>query len=319
VPDTVVGYGRFDSYERPLALAADVVAAAGPLAFRRPQSAHETAHGDIARVQADFDASEIAVAKAAAPIVKRIVAQLADEASAHMNATDRGALADLSPSYVAELAAAMNQAALVGVDYGSQQILDWQTKTLQFSEATSPKKSRVTKGLASLAGSALLVSQSLADRITLAVRTAAARRALHDEGWTDEDLSQLDDIAAGYTVTAATTLGREAMTLGRMLELAALVAVAAQVAQAPAAVAPGEPSPEGEPPEHIRVIASLVRSEVLDNDTCATCAEHDGDVYSDTDPDAVGSLEEGLDAVPDPDCDGVLGGNVCRGVMIPGD
>ena len=287
----------------------------------RPLTEHEVKHGDIARVQADFDASERHVATACAPVIRKMVTRLVTEAGPHIATKDLASVADLSASYVPELADAMRKGALAGFDLGQQQIVDW-NGTVALEDG-SPRlfRHRHEAALAAILGSARLRAQAVADRITTAVRTAAARRSKYDVGeWTDEDLTGLDSAAAGYAAAQSAMLGREAMALGRTLELAAIVALAANGGEKTAGPesTTGQTA-QGETPPPIRVVASLLRSEVLDDNTCAHCAEHDGDLYSDTDPDAVGTLADGLDAVPDPDCDGTLGNNVCRGILIPGD
>ena len=288
----------------------------------RPLTEHEVKHGDIARVQADFDASERHVATACAPVIRKMVTRLVTEAGPHIATKDLASVADLSASYVPELADAMRAGAQQALALGRQQIIDW-SGTVALEESPRLFRHRFPTALATILGSARLRAQTVADQTALAVRTAAARRSKFDDGgWTDEDLTGLDAAAAGYAAAQSAMLGREAMALGRTLELAAIVALAANGGEKTAGPesTTGQTA-QGETPPPIRVVASLLRSEVLDDDdnTCAHCAEHDGDLYSDTDPDAVGTLADGLDAVPDPDCDGTLGNNVCRGILIPGD
>ena len=62
---------------------------------------------------------------------------------------------------------------------------------------------------------------------------------------------------------------------------------------------------------------TLIYSGILDDNECDDCLSHEGEVYSDTDPSAVGSLEEGEALMGgNPNCEGVMFGNACRSIML---
>ena len=205
-----------------------------------------------------------------------------------------------SPDALA-LATAMEQGSVSGFALGEAQVLEWSSRnSLYVDTQTENYRARKAAFAAALAGFALLGARGVLDKMTHTVRLMASRRmALGGSGLTAEDVAAIDSAAVRFLTPEAASIGRRAMTYGRTSELALLAARAIRKRN------------EG------IVLEALIRSEVLDDNTCGTCEARDGDMYSDIYPDSVGSLEEGLDAVPDPDCEGTLGGNVCRGIMVP--
>ena len=140
---------RCDKARDILALAEPVVTAAGTLAFRRPLTPFESLHHDAPRMKADFDAAELAVAKAAAPVVQEMARQLVDEARVHVKAADVHGIAGLSVPRVPELAAALREGMDAGRKMGHAQIIDQHAaetgKTLPLKLAV-PAKSAMHDG-----------------------------------------------------------------------------------------------------------------------------------------------------------------------------
>ena len=208
-----------------LEAAEELMSEVGDMKYRRPLSDAER------RIDEDFDRCEEAVAVAAGPIVKKMLAQLVDEANGYVAARDFAGIAALSASYVAELASALDKAGAEAVDLGRAQVTTPLVDPISAAEAdTAPHRKRASEAGAvalQLSGVARLRAQTIADRLTLAVRNTAQRRArLREGGFSEQDIGELTDSAIAYVVTESVMFGREAMTLGRMIELAALVALA---------------------------------------------------------------------------------------------
>lgn len=269
------------------ALADTLLDAAGEFALRRPLTDHEAVHGDIPRIAADFDAAELAVAKAAAPVVTKLVRQLLEEVGPLLKKHDLAGISRVSPSYVAELATALSGGMSKATKAGRAQVADAHGK---YHIRLAGARNDVSKAEAYLAGRSVLSAQQLADAMAARVRAAAVQAAVKGETeWTDEEVAALEDGSTQTLAGFAMNLAREAYGVGRSL---AMTDVADD-------------------------ITTLTYSAVLDNSTCDTCAAADGDLYSDdASMDPAGSIEDGIAACPNPDCEGMAYGNVCRCVCI---
>jgi len=282
---------RCDKARDILALAEPVVTAAGTLAFRRPLTPFESLHHDAPRMKADFDAAELAVAKAAAPVVQEMARQLVDEARVHVKAADVHGIAGLSVPRVPELAAALREGMDAGRKMGHAQIIDQHAaetgKTLPLKlavPAKSAKRDRHFDGKATLKASAIAAAllASVHSRAAGAIETGR-------DDLTDEAAQGVADAGAKGLMATAVALGVAALHAGRDDALAI--------------------------PEVRGDVGDAEYSALMDNDTCDACAEKDGETFGDGDGyDA--PLDEAFDATPNPDCVGMEYGNQCRCVCV---
>lgn len=278
-----------------LATAEQALSAAGPLQLRRPLTDHEHTHGDIPRVHEDFNAAEIAVAKSAAPVVAKMLEQLLSEAAPLIASGDTAGLATLRASYTAQLATALAAGMDAGVRAGRQHILDAHERQTGVRGAESGHT--VMNATASLAlaefdplgalkARALLAAMTIGDKLSAAVRYQAQTAILQGaEELTADMTAQVEAASARSLAGVAKQLGRDALGNGRTVQL----------------------------DEMQDAIDYIVYSAVLDQNTCIVCENSDGNVYSDDDPSAVGSIDEGLTATPNPECEG---SSMCRCIMV---
>jgi hypothetical protein len=272
------------------ALADDLVTAAGALAYRRPLSAVEESYGDVPRVARDFDAAEEAVAKAGAPVVKRIVAQLSSEVAALVKAGDVAALSGVSASYVGELATALNAGVGTALRLGNKQITDAHRSQRGTRLAAKPPGKDPKKARDYLKARSTLGAQQVADGIRAnIVRSASGLVMKPGTAGLSEDA--IADLIAAETWAAAERtligtaleLGREGVGVGRLL---ALQEVASDIAE-------------------------VHYSAILDDRVCDPCAEADGRTWIADDGD---DIEEGIASTPNDECEGTSAR--CRCVSI---
>jgi hypothetical protein len=261
------------------------------LRYHRALTPLEALHGDVARVEADFDAAEVLVASKAGPVVGKMRKQLAEEARVLVKKRDLAAVASLSASYVGELSTALYEAALRGLAMGRKQIAD-RRGALKLAEALNLAETdaRLLAAQAVLQGRAAIAAAKVAEQTQAAVRTAAQNAIVSGaEDFADEQLTVADAVSDSSLVSLAIAIGRAAIGAGRDVGV-------------------GEMKDEG-------LAVRITRSSVLDDNTCDVCSDADGEVYSenpDDDPDG------GVDdlTLPDPDCEGAAYGHECRCIGV---
>lgn len=261
------------------------------LRYHRALTPLEAAHGDVERVERDFDAAEALVARKAAPVVRKMRKQLASEARALVSKRDLAAVASLSASYVGELATALYEAALQGMAMGRAQIAD-RRGALKLSESLNlaATDARLLAAQALLKGRAAIAAAKLAEQTQAAVRQAAQNTIVRGaEDFTDEQIAVAEGVSDSALVSLAMAIGRAAIGAGREVGI-------------------GELKDEG-------LAVRITRSSVLDENTCDVCTDADGDLYSDNpDDDPAGGVDDLT--LPDPDCEGAAYGRECRCIGV---
>lgn len=255
--------------------------------FWRALSEVEKAHGDVERVRDDMDAAEIAIAEAAAPVVKKMAEQLVDEAQEVVRTGDMQALNTLAASYTAQMANVMRKEMAKAVDAGQRQIRDQYRAQVGVSLADGVRQDPA-KAKAYLAAKANVLAGRVAQAVVQAVVDAAARAiatgtSLADVRQLVESAAAADDgsaltgaILAGTRslVAAARSAGRESVGVGRLLGF----------------------------DEVKDDVASVHYTAILDGNVCENCQRMDGKEYD----------REQFGKAPNQDCLGARYGNECR-------
>lgn len=267
-----------------LAAAEAIIDAAGELRYRRPLTDAERMFGDVDRVARDFDAAEQVVADAARPVMRRMFDQLLIEARPLLAARDVAGLARLRASHTAELAAALKDAARSGMDAGAEQVREnaaGQRKRFAARPRKTPRKplrkqpDRIPEWLDARSEA---VAESVAAQQAAAMSAVLQRQTIIGDGTlTDADIEAMWAGGEKTLVGTATSLGREAYGLGRLIGLDELAA-------------------SGD-------VDHCLYTAILDDATCEVCEAMDG----------VELPADELDAAPNDEC---LGVERCRCFVI---
>jgi hypothetical protein len=230
--------------------------------YRRALTQVELEHGDVDRVREDIDAAEQRVAKAGAPLVRKMVAQLYDEMRPLVESGDVAGIARVRASHTAELAAALKVAVNANVKAGKQQVRD-SAKKAGVKLAAKPPGKDVKKALPYILAKSDAISEQVAAQIEATVRFQALKAARAAE-YLEDDF----DAGARALVASATSLGRESYAVGRVFGY----------------------------DEVKQDIAEVVYTAILDDKVCDVCLEADGTTYTEDDIDA------GFDSAPNDGC-----------------
>ena len=259
-----------------------LVNAAGELRYRRELTDVERRFGDVPAVERGYDAAEQAVADAARPVLRSIIARLVADAAPLLAARDVAGLARLRASGIDRLATALRKAAHKGMDAGRAQVRE-NAAAQGVRLARKPTKRVPTRKDPAMVPEWLdarsdAIAESVAAQQAAAVAALLQRRAItSDLDITPDDIDALWAGGEKALIGTATSLGRESYGLGRLVELDALAA-------------------SGE-------VDYCVYTAILDESTCEVCEAADGNELP----------PEDIDAAPNDEC---LGGERCRCFVI---
>lgn len=254
---------------------ADAILEVAGNTYRRPLTPVELEYGDVAGMRAGFDAAETRVVTLAAPVVARIVAQLADEVRPLLASGDIAGIARVKASHTAELAAAITKASTLAIAAGKRQVLD-SAKAHGVKLAKLPARKDVKRAADYVTAKAAAISEQVAQQIEANVRRSAlAAAAKGVEDIASSDLVDWEDASARSLVGSAIEMGRTAYDAGRLFGY-----------------------------DEVRDdVSEVVYTAILDDNVCEVCAGADGESYT---GDAV---DDGFAAAPNDDCEG---GERCR-------
>jgi len=267
---------------------ADVVLQAGT--YWRPMTYLEQMYGDIPRVEREFGETEEVIAKRAAPVLKKMVKQLLEEAVGAAKSGDPTAAGKLRASFTGELSAAFKAGMKAGVRIGKRQMLDAHKAQVRqgtsLAERKAPRKDP-KKVDDYLGGRAEVDAGNVARAVEGAVqgglmaqmaRTPVAdlvRDLTNPEG----DFYRQAMRAGERSLIASSTMeARESVGMGRLVGW-----------------------------EEVKEDADyVVYSAVMDGNVCDVCAEMDGNEYGPAD----------FGKAPNDECEGGIWGNECRCIEI---
>ncbi len=332
------------SRELDVRMAESLVDAAGELRFWRELTPREREFGDIPRVKRDFDEAERKVAAAGAPIVRQAVRDLVAQANHAIALRNHAAIVGIEPIMVHELQMALTHGVDQARTMGRQQIYDAHQRQVKAhtqlaTKVRPPKQMQIpipeqAHGQSMPTYYGRIVQAQVDAKIALAARKAmentaatvrdAAVRAMvrNRDEITDEEINAMLQGETKAFGSVATSLARSGLSGGRIEQMDAVR----------------------------DDIKSMTYSAVMDENTCDVCEAADGDVYEDdteepapedlppedasaddtsdagnlaegfkrmlAEGDLAGSIEDGIDAAPNPDCVGEEYGNACRCIMV---
>lgn len=251
--------------------------------YRRPMTPLELAYGDVARVDEDMDAAQVAIAQGAAPVVKRMAVQLVEEAAALARKGDVAGLSRIRASFTGELAGALKDGIRGALELGKAQARDSfeRQRGTRFEIKPPPMRKDAKKAADWLDAKAEVEAERISSQVTSQVQAATVAQIAKQAGsdWIDAQLDPANPdgilakaISGGEKSLTGTAMSgaREGIGLGRLVVF----------------------------DEVKDDIDSVTYSAILDDNVCAVCEAADGEEYSGD------AIDEGLASAPNDECEG---------------